>query len=381
MKSIVILANKYPNPFDPTVNVFTQQTAWTFAELGIRTIVICPMPVNGNKKYKELPFIETETSENGFSVDVYRPKYFSLGQRKGFGRKLRVSVTTKTFTKAVDSVLQKLEFKPDVLFGEFLCPAGVTAALLGKKYGVDSYFQHGEAIYVGDEKYGNEKLKKLLSNLTGVVAVSGQNKGFIADAGIVDEAKIAVFPNGCRKTRFYKRDKIEAREKLGWDKDKFIVGYCGSFDDRKGILRLEKAVDGMDDVYFACAGKGSLMPTSEKCIMAKSIDNAELPWFYSALDAFVFPTYHEGCCTAIVEAILCGCPIVSSDRSFNYEICDETNSILVEPDDIKAIQEAVEKIKSDENLKAELSSGSLKKAEWLNLEARITGIAEHMGLN
>ena len=63
-----------------------------------------------------------------------------------------------------------------------------------------------------------------------------------------------------------------------WSKqsDKFIVGFVGSFDKRKGILRLEKAVDKLDDVYFICAGKGDLVPTSKKCLFANTVNNDKL---------------------------------------------------------------------------------------------------------
>ena len=211
-----------------------------------------------------------------------------------------------------------------------------------------------------------------------MIAVSGQNKGYLVDAGIVPEEKIGVFPNGCRGNRFYRRNKKEARKKFGWTEEDFIVGFCGSFDDRKGVIRLQEAVDRLDNVYFACAGKGKLKPTSNKCLLAEPIDNDQIPWFMSALDAFVFPTYHEGCCTAIVEAISCGCPIISSDREFNYEICDETNSILIEPDDINAISEAILKLKDNFELRKKLSDGSLKKAHELTLEKRVKNIIEFM---
>lgn len=381
MKTILIVANKYPNKVDHNINIFTQQTAWTFAELGFNCIVICPMPVNFNIKYIQFPYKEIEQTENGSYVTVYRPKYLSAGQRKGVAQKQRVAFTTCVFTAAVESIIKKFDKKPDVLFGEFLCPAGVTVAYLGKKYNIPAYFQHGEATYVDDKKYGNKKLaNKLLVGLSGVIAVSSQNKGYLVDAGIVPVEKIGVFPNGCKSSRFYRRDRIEARRKFGWDEYLFIVGFCGSFDDRKGIMRLQEAVDGLDDVYFACAGKGSLKPNSDKCILAEPIDNVELPWFMSAIDAFVLPTYHEGCCTAIVEAICCGCPIISSDRAFNYEICDDSNSILVEPSDIDAIRAAIFKVKEDSNFRKRLSEGSLAKAPMLALEQRIENIVEFMGM-
>lgn len=376
MKTICVLVNKYPNRIDPNVCVFIQQLVWSFADRGIKCSVICPMPVNFSKEYVKFPFKGTEKNENGKEIEIYYPKYFSLGQTGSFFPKWRVAFTTNTYTRAVDSVLKKMKIKPDVLYSHFICPSGVTASRLGKKYGIPPFMAHGEATYMGDAKYGNKKLKKELEGLTGVIAVSSQNKDYCVNAGIVDASIVQVFPNGYRKERFRQHDKLEARKKFGWDNDAFIVGFCGSFDERKGILRLQAAVDQIEGVQFACAGKGKQIPTSEKCIWAKPVNNSDLPWFYSALDVFVLPTRHEGCCNAIVEAIACGCPIVSSNRSFNIDICDETNSILVDPDDVEQIKNAVMELKTKEDKRRQLSDGSLKKAEMLSLEDRARNIID-----
>src|SRR5699024_7768166 len=141
------------------------------------------------------------------------------------------------------------------------------------------------------------------------------------------EDKIKVIPNGFRPERFYPRSKIESREKFGLPKDKFIVAFVGSFDHRKGSRRLDEAVDQLDSVYSIYAGKGEMPPQSTKCLYQNTVNNEDLPYFYSAADAFVLPTLNEGCCNAIIEAMACGLPIVSSNRPFNDDILDESCSI------------------------------------------------------
>lgn len=379
MNPIVILANKYPNEFDSNINVFTQQTAWTFADLGYECIVLCPSPINLNRTNRFLSKEAVELTEGGNSVKILRPFYTSMGQRPGPFNKTRVRYTVSHYVDAVIKSLRSNDIDPAIVFGEFLCPCGVAAVKVGDILDCPSFFQHGEALYFGDSYFGNDRLaKSLLKNLDGAIAVSEQNRNYLLDAGVVSPEKVRVFPNGCRGDRFFRRDKSEARERMGWPQDSFIVGMTASFDDRKGVLRLKKAVESIDGVYYACAGKGRLDPSGEKCLLASPVDNAELPWFLSALDAFVLPTYNEGCCTAIVEAISCGLPIVSSDRSFNYDICDSTNSILIDPGDISAIADAIRLLKKDDTLREKLSEGSLKKAPSLDLRNRIRNIASFM---
>ena len=211
-----------------------------------------------------------------------------------------------------------------------------------------------------------------------MVAVSTQNRGYLLEADIIPNCKIGVFPNGCRGDRFYPRDRHEARQKMGWADDAFIVGMTGSFDVRKGVLRLKQAVEKTDGVYYACAGKGPLDPSGKRCLLSSPIVNADLPWYLSALDAFVLPTQNEGCCTATVEAISCGLPIVSADRSFNYDICGEDNSLLIDPDDVEAIAGAIEQLRDDGELRARLAQGSLNRAVGLDLRMRVGSIAAWM---
>lgn len=373
IEQIIILANKYPNQIEKNVNVFTQQLTWCFADMGISCKVICPKPIGYEKMKARLKSFQIEKSENGKIIEIYRPTYLSFGQSNSLFQKQRVSITTNNYISAVDRVLSKFNLKNTVLFAEFICPSSVAASQLGIKYKIPAFMQCGEATYQGDKKYGNEHLSKLLSGLTGAVALSGQNKGFLVDNGLISSDKVLVLPSGYRRDRFFSRNKIIARKKMGLPIDKFIVGFCGSYDERKGVKRLEKAIEQTKDIYFACVGKGprEFCPISKKCLMSKVVNHDELSWFYNSLDIFVMPTYNEGSCTAIVEAIACGLPIISSDRSFNYEICDSTNSLLIEPDDIEALKKSLLLLYNDDELRRKLSHGSYEKSKYLSLDDKV----------
>lgn len=374
MKRIWFIVNKYPNFVEPNVDIFVQQLVWSVADLGYECSVIVPMPLNFNKQYKAFPEKTFERTDSGKKISLYYPKYYSLGQSGKTLQRVRVSITTKLFYHAVDRILKNTAEKPDILYSHFLCPAGVAMALLGKKYHIPHFMACGEARYWGEEKYGNKKLARIFDSMNGLIAVSKYTKDFCLDAGIIKEEIAEIFPNGYRPSRFFPRNQAEAREKFGFPKDAFIVGYCGSFDDRKGVLRLCQAVEELPDVYLACAGKGKLIPYGERLIYKEPVNHEDLSWFYSALDAFVLPTQFEGCCNAIVEAIACGCAIISSDRSFNYDICKEENSLLVDPDRVEEIKEAISKLQKDQELRERLKAGSLKMAKGLTLEERAKNI-------
>ena len=376
LRKICILANKYPNNVEPTTNMFIQQLAWQFADMGYECFVICPMPTNFDKRYKKLKEVSEEKTENGNMIKVYRPKYKSLGQSGSFLQKTRVRLTTKFYEDATLKTIKKYSLNPDIVYSYFICPTSVVAAHITKKLGIPSFMEHGEALYSGDKKYGNKYLKKQFKYLTGCIAVSNQNRDYLLNNDVLDKGKILVQPNCFREERFYKIDKKAARKHFGWDEDKFIVGYCGSLDERKGVLRVEKAVDKIEGVYMAFAGGGKLVPMSKKVIYCKPVLHSDLIYFYNALDVFVLPTTAEGSCTATAEAIGCGCPIISSNRSFNDNLCDESNSILVGPMDINQISTSIESLYKDQIKLSELSNGSLKKRETLKQKERMNKVVD-----
>lgn len=378
MKKAYIIVNRYPNKFEPNICVFIQQLVWSFVDLGIDCKVIAPLPINLNFNYLSLPYERYEINENGKKIAIFHPRYISFGQKGVFLQKTRVFLTTLLYKKAVEKVLKK-EKKIDsqtFFYSHFVFPCGVVTGQLGHKYNIKSFMAHGEAIYGSNKKYTHRYLKRSLGYLKGVIAVSIQNKNFLVNDGVVNPNKIKVFPNGFREERFYKLDKKSARDHFNWPYDKFIVGFCGSFDDRKGILRLQEAVDIQDDVYFACAGSGEQIPTSKKCIFKWPVKNEELVYFYNALDIFVLPTQNEGCCNAIVEAMACGCPIISSDREFNYDILDNSNSILIDPNDVNEIKNAIAYLKRNANKRKKMAISSLNKSKKLTLKKRAKSIID-----
>jgi glycosyltransferase involved in cell wall biosynthesis len=98
--------------------------------------------------------------------------------------------------------------------------------------------------------------------------------------------------------------------------------------------------------------------------------------YLNAADVFVLPTLGEGCCNAIVEAMACGLPIISSDRPFNYDILNADNSIMVEPENIEAIAAAIHSLYIDSCKRQRLSEGSLLISNNLKLENRARRICE-----
>ena len=367
--NICIITPRYPTTLDPTAMPFVQQLAWALTDLGNTCTVICPQNFS-----KKLCREYTEKTPRGKDVKVFLPNTIHLGQQAVLGFNTSV-LTTHFFWKAARKVVERLP-KQDVVYGHFITPSGITAARLHREFGIPAFLGYGESSAWSIEHYGADKVKQeLFEDLAGVVSVSSKNAEVLHKFACVPEEKVRIFPNGFDETVFYPRDKQEAREKLGLPQDGFIVSFVGHFIERKGIDKLMGAVE-KSGVKMICAGKGPIAPRGENCLFASTIGHEELPWFYSASDAFVLPTLNEGCCNAIVEALACGLPIVSSDLPFNYDILDDSNALLVDPTDVDALANSICKLRDEEALRQKLSQGSLAKAKTLTLPQRAKNILE-----
>ena len=90
----------------------------------------------------------------------------------------------------------------------------------------------------------------------------------------------------------------------------------------------------------------------------------------------MLPTLNEGCSNAIVEAIACGLPIISSNLPFNDDILDSSNALLVNPESVDDIASAIKQLMDNSDLRQKLAEGSKEKAKSLRIEFRAKKIIE-----
>ena len=218
--------------------------------------------------------------------------------------------------------------------------------------------------------------KKFRRDTNGVVCVSTKNLEECIGLGYADPAKCKVFPNGVNLEVFKPMDKAECRKKLGFAENDFICATVGEISERKGQVRIIEAVDSLanPDIKTLFIGKGDALPDREYNLYTGKVPHHELTTHLNAADAFVLPTLREGCCNAIVEAMACGLPIISSDRKFNHDILDESNSIMVDPLDSKQIATAINTLYNDSDRRKKLASGALAKAQTLSIIQRAENI-------
>ncbi|MBR3492656.1 MAG: glycosyltransferase family 4 protein [Bacteroidales bacterium] len=360
---ICVLCSGFPSKRSASC-VFVVKLCEEMARQGHKVTIIAPqnlMRVWSGKDDKS-PTSFVHKTATGEQIDVKRPYIFSFGKvpvLSKFNNFFRGLAVKRAVAKAGEQ---------DAYYGHFW-DNGYLLYNAVKRQKKPLFVATGES-----KIWFHSQGDSFPQYVSGVICVSSKNKEESIAVGLTTEEKCIVIPNATDTAVFRKMDKLQCRQKLGIGEDLFVVIYVGQFIQRKGYNRVAAAIDRLNDkgigVIFLGAAKEGLKPQCRGIIKCGLVAQNEIPQYLNAADVYVLPTRAEGCCNAIVEAMACGLPIVSSDQPFNYDILDSTNALLVDPDSIDEIANAIQTIKADSVLQDSMSNSSLMKAQELNLSTR-----------
>jgi len=385
LKNLLVITSNFPNQAYPSYGTFVHQIAFAFVRQKLNVTVINPIRLNFRTITKKEPFYKRIVCKDSSSIEIFSPKYFSFSSKSLFGINTGV-LSQLTFQKAVNRTIKKISQKPEIIYAHFLYPAGASASNISMALGIPSFIGVGESVNFDDEilwsikPFGLTKARKDLENTTGLIVNSTLLEKKILGQFPKFRKKIIKLPNGVDLQKFGKFDKLNCRQQLKLPKDKFLVIFVGSFSHRKGVLRLLESIDKLafDDIGVIYIGKGGLEPIGRNLVYKGQVNHDQLPKWLSAADVFALPTLGEGSSNAILEAMACGLPIVTSKGEFNDDIVDETNSIRVDPMNVDEIRNAILLLKNDEELRKKLSQGSLQKIQHFDIDKRAEKILKWM---
>lgn len=380
---ICVVTPGYPYK-DYSFFTFVRELCCAWADQGMNVTVISPVSITKSlmRRAPWIPYCRNDKTLKGNQIRVYSPKVISLS-KLGKNRILS-KILRSVYIKAVENVITGLANKPDILYTHFWtsCDASLESSI---KYEIPLFVATGESVIAYSPD--SERLKLLRENLKGVVCVSSKNKYESLEKGLITDTPTTVIPNAINSALFHEMDKAECRSKLGILDKEFVICFVGYFIDRKGPERLATAVKkignpdiktifigsrpGDKNYHIDCDGK----------IFEGSLEHNQIPLYLNASDLFVLPTLKEGCCNAIIEAMACGLPIVSSNRDFNKDILDETNAILVDPLNVDEIADAIKQVYNSKEIQQSMRESSLTKARNLEIGKRSTRILEFMQEN
>jgi teichuronic acid biosynthesis glycosyltransferase TuaC len=119
-----------------------------------------------------------------------------------------------------------------------------------------------------------------------------------------------VIPCGVDLNVFKPCDRDEARARLGWPRDKYLIVF--PFDPARLLKRYDLAKAAVEQI----AQKG----VDAELMTVIGVANHEMPWYYSAADVMLLCSDHEGSPTSVKEALACNIPVVATDVGDVQEI-------------------------------------------------------------
>jgi len=116
----------------------------------------------------------------------------------------------------------------------------------------------------------------------------------------------------------------------------------------------------------------------DQIILTGYVDDKDLPALYSAASCFVYPSYFEGFGIPPLEAMRCGTPTITGDRTCFPEIIGDAG-LMVDPFDEQAIKRGIVRVLTEQTLRDELIEKGLERAnsyDWLKTARQTLDVYE-----
>lgn len=189
-------------------------------------------------------------------------------------------------------------------------------------------------------------------------------------------SKMEVIHNGVDTSRFTPPVLLkEAKQKVGLDPNRMVVGMICRLDAEKGHRFFFDAVKSLHNRFNAqwlVVGMGR----GEAQVMQEAKDRGlgdvvqflgirrDVPDLLAAFDVYVLPTLQEGFPNSVLEAMAAGCPVIVSDFPGNLEVVtDGVNGLVVPMRDSVALTRRIEALIADPELRARLGIAARRHIE------------------
>jgi len=216
----------------------------------------------------------------------------------------------------------------------------------------------------------------LLRQCRHILTNSNYTASEIRRATGISEGKITVTPLGYDTRHFYLADTCQRLHQRPY------LLHIGQAYPHKNIRRLIEAFSAITlrfpEVDLVLLGKPHPVETSnvrrliselqlsDRIILKSYVPYNELPNWYRGAIAFVYPSLWEGFGLPIVEAMACGCPVITSYGT-GMEETAQGSALLADPLDTSHISKLIDKVLSSSLLRDSLRTSGLnrvKEYQW-----------------
>ena len=222
-------------------------------------------------------------------------------------------------------------------------------------------------------------------------------KDFLAYFSCLKSEQVQVVPLAA--SEHFKREQDEFLLKKIKDKynipneKKYIFSLC-TLEPRKNLFRTVACFvefvkkHGIDDIVFVLGGgagtalaqqiKETIASVGDGLVLPVGyVDDDDLPILYSNAEWFVYTSQYEGFGLPPLEAMQCGCPVITSNNSSLPEVVGDAG-IMIDWDSDEQHIEAYEKYYFNEELRKENSRKGLERAKLFSWKKTVEKMVETM---
>ncbi len=261
-----------------------------------------------------------------------------------------------------------------------------------------AFLEHPETAVPELAAYLNRVVPAAVERADVVAAVSETTRQALISQYHLSADKIQVVPCGVGP-QFQRQTSAEVLEET---RRKFeltgsVILSVGTLEPRKNHLGLLKAFAELcthhhEPLTLAIAGgQGWMYEETRAAVDTLKLNNRvrflgrvsepDLIALYSLADVFAFPSFFEGFGIPPLEALACGAPVLTSNCSSLPEAVGDA-ALLVDPHDIHAIAEGLQRLLEDEQIRADLRQRGYKQAQrytWEHAATRMLAIYQQLG--
>ncbi len=222
---------------------------------------------------------------------------------------------------------------------------------------------------------GNAFNRWLYRQARGVVTTGESLRRHLLDTLGLDPSRVASVPTGIDTERFAPADKMAAKLALGLDPAQRHLGIVATLRSWKGHLYLLDAFAQMNraDLHLLIVGEGPMRGPIDEKIAALGIgrrvtlagQRTDPEHWLQAMDVFCLPSYaNEGVPQAILQAMLCALPIVTTPVGAILEaVSDGETALIVPPRDAATLAIAIGRLLDDADFARRLGMSARRVAE------------------